>query len=58
MTKRVTPICYNVGMKIERLMNLISFGAELVRPAGVSAVRWSAMIKRAKKDLEILEKNL
>ena len=42
-------------MNIKRLMNLISYGAELVRPASVSAVRWSAMIKRAKKDLEILE---
>jgi hypothetical protein len=47
-------VCDNIDMKIERLMNLISYGAKLVRPAGVSAVRWSAMIKRAKKDLEIL----
>ena len=47
-------VCDNIDMNIERLMNLISYGAKLVRPAGVSAVRWSAMIKRAKKDLEIL----
>jgi len=47
----------NTYMKIERLMTLISYGADLVRPTGVSVVRWNAMIKRAKKDLEILEIN-
>jgi len=39
-------------MKIEKLMTLICYGAELVRPTGVSVVRWRAMIRMAQVRLE------
>ena len=44
-------------MTIQRLMTILSYGQIPVKPAGISEIRWNAMIKMAKKTLGKVDKN-
>ena len=44
-------------MTIQRLMTILSYGQIPVKPAGISEIRWNAMIKMAKKTLGKVENN-
>ena len=39
-------------MTIQRIMTILSYGGKPVKPANVSDVRWTAMIKMAQKELK------
>ena len=44
-------------MTIQRLMTILSYGRKPIRPAGISVLRWNAMVVMAKKTLEKVENN-
>ena len=44
-------------MTLQRLMTILSYGQIPAKPANITAVRWNAMIKMAKKTLGKVENN-